>query len=529
MYCSSLVFGILVAISLAWLFGTQKDKELLIKMATLVESNQTRDQMTEFWNKHSMAQSVEEMMLDSKAETLTQDEHPEVMGMLPNIKGNDVLELGAGIGRFTGDIAQEARHVTAVDFMQSFTDKNKEVNGAKFNNIDFVCADVTKLELPKGSYDVIFSNWLLMYLSDEELEKLAMNMLLWLRDGGHLFFRESCYHSSGDMKNSENPTVYRTPQMYTEVFSAVKVKLPNGNSSSLEVVTKRSVEAYAKHKQNKHQFSWLWKKVMLKNGSKGNMQEFLDNNQYNKAGILMYERVFGKGFVSPGGMTTMKEFVGRLNLQKDQHILDLGCGIGGSAFYIANTYHAHVLGMDLSTNMINFALKAYESSKSSQVQFEVSDASTREFPAERFDAVYSRETILHIKDKKALLKKILSWLKPGGQLLITDYCCSRGEHSELFKKYLAERQYHLIDVESYGKMLREVGFEAVTAEDRTTQFTQILESELKNFEKSKEEFIKDFSSEDYSSLVNSWTNKLTRCRGGEHTWGVFYARKPVTS
>lgn len=48
-----------------------------------------------------------------------------------------------------------------------------------------------------------------------------------------------------------------------------------------------------------------------------------------------------------------------------------------------------------------------------KVQFEVSDASTREFPAERFDAVYSRETILHIKDKKALLKKILvrhTWL-----------------------------------------------------------------------------------------------------------------------
>jgi len=41
------------------------------------------------------------------------------------------------------------------------------------------------------------------------------------------------------------------------------------------------------------------------------------------------------------------------------------------------------------------------------VQFEVSDATKREFPAERFDAVYSRETILHIKDKKALFQKIL--------------------------------------------------------------------------------------------------------------------------
>lgn len=52
----------------------------------------------EFWNKHSLAQSVEEMMLDSKAKHLTQHEHPEVLSMLPSIKGKDVLELGAGIG-----------------------------------------------------------------------------------------------------------------------------------------------------------------------------------------------------------------------------------------------------------------------------------------------------------------------------------------------------------------------------------------------------------------------------------------------
>jgi len=63
---------------------------------------------------------------------------------------------------------------------------------------------------------------------------------------------------------------------------------------------------FIQHKQNKHQFSWLWKKVTLKYGTKGSMQEFLDNNQYNKSGILMYERVFGQGFVSPGGMTTTK-------------------------------------------------------------------------------------------------------------------------------------------------------------------------------------------------------------------------------
>jgi len=47
------------------------------------------------------------------------------------------------------------------------------------------------------SYDLVFSNWLLMYLEDAEIEKLFANLLRWLRPNGYLFFHESCYHSSG--------------------------------------------------------------------------------------------------------------------------------------------------------------------------------------------------------------------------------------------------------------------------------------------------------------------------------------------
>ena len=51
--------------------------------------------------------------------------------------------------RFTGDIAREAEHVTAVDFMEKFINKNKETHG-HYGNIDFVQADVTTLECPKN-------------------------------------------------------------------------------------------------------------------------------------------------------------------------------------------------------------------------------------------------------------------------------------------------------------------------------------------------------------------------------------------
>jgi len=47
------------------------------------------------------------------------------------------------------------------------------------------------------SYDLVFSNWLLMYLEDAELRNLFAKLLCWLRPNGYFFFRESCYHSSG--------------------------------------------------------------------------------------------------------------------------------------------------------------------------------------------------------------------------------------------------------------------------------------------------------------------------------------------
>lgn len=54
--------------------------------------------MTEFWKEHSKDATVEEMMLDSRALELTQQELPEILSTLPCLTGSTVLELGAGIG-----------------------------------------------------------------------------------------------------------------------------------------------------------------------------------------------------------------------------------------------------------------------------------------------------------------------------------------------------------------------------------------------------------------------------------------------
>lgn len=53
--------------------------------------------------------------------------------------------------RFTRELAVKAKSVVAVDFMEKFIEKNRE-NNAEFSNIDFKCADVTKLSLDNSKW-----------------------------------------------------------------------------------------------------------------------------------------------------------------------------------------------------------------------------------------------------------------------------------------------------------------------------------------------------------------------------------------
>lgn len=256
------------------------------------------------------------------------------MRLLGDVKGLRLVELGAGIGRFTGELAKAAQSVIALDFMQNLIDQN-EVDNGHHGNITFKCGDATELRLPANSTDVVFSNWLLMYLSDKEVQELAQNMLIWLTEGGHVFFRESCFRQSGDKARKNNPTHYRNPREYFKIFDNVTVQEPDGRIAHLELVCCKSVDTYVRVKQNQNQVCWKWQKKVDGIGAANAQRHFLDGAQYTMDGITKYQLMFGNGFVSPGGLETTEEFSKLLELKPDENVLDVGCGVGGGAVFLA--------------------------------------------------------------------------------------------------------------------------------------------------------------------------------------------------
>ena len=65
------------------------------------------------------------------------------------------------------------------------------------------------------------------------------------------------------------------------------------------------------------------------------LQTYLDSNPYSAKNISVFEKIFGKSYVSPGGEESAGYFISLLELREGSKILDVACGAGGPALLMA--------------------------------------------------------------------------------------------------------------------------------------------------------------------------------------------------
>lgn len=258
-------------------------------------------------------------------------------------------------------------------------------------------------------------------------------------------------------------------------------------------------------------------------------QKFLDSSQYEMNKILRYEKIFGRGYISTGGLTTTEKVQSKLTLQPGMRVLSVGCGIGGGECRLHTMFGVEVHGLDLSHNMLAVARqRAAEMNITSGVTFEHGNVLIRDFQEGEFDVVYTRDCIIHIREKKELFERFFKWLKPGGQLLISDYtCCPDDEKPEEFWKYLADRKYDLRPGNEYLQLIKDAGFANAVREDLSDWFVEILNMEIGKLNAMKDEFLQFHSQKDFNDLEEGWVDKVQRVKSGVQSWSLFLGSKPA--
>ncbi|MCK1987648.1 class I SAM-dependent methyltransferase [Lysinibacillus fusiformis] len=141
---------------------------------------------------------------------------------------------------------------------------------------------------------------------------------------------------------------------------------------------------------------------------------FIQNSNY-----LQLLAKFGVGGAHPGGINLSKEIMKNESILPASHILDVGCGTGQTAAFLASHYAAHVTGIDINPIMIE---KARHRMKKGHLSVNVIQGSIEEttLPNEAFDFVLA-ESVLAFVNKQRALQEIFRLLKKGGRLIAIEF------------------------------------------------------------------------------------------------------------
>jgi tocopherol O-methyltransferase len=103
-------------------------------------------------------------------------------------------------------------------------------------------------------------------------------------------------------------------------------------------------------------------------------------------------------------------------------ILDAGCGLGGSSFWLATKRSAQVVGITPVTRHVYAARKkAHDLLLSDRVCFHEADYANTPFPKASFDVVWALESVCHATCKSAFYREAARLLRPGGRIVVAEY------------------------------------------------------------------------------------------------------------
>lgn len=112
----------------------------------------------------------------------------------------------------------------------------------------------------------------------------------------------------------------------------------------------------------------------------------------------------------------------KAGIHKDSVVLDAGCGVGGTVFWIAQKTEAKVTGITISEKQYEKAIElSGRYGLSDKTTFVQGDYCTTPFPDESFDVVYGIESICHAHARiDHFLKEVRRILKPDGKFVTVD-------------------------------------------------------------------------------------------------------------
>ena len=204
---------------------------------------------------------------------------------------------------------------------------------------------------------------------------------------------------------------------------------------------------------------------------------------YDDALVALLERVWGEGYLSPGGPEEVAMILDGIDLRA-KTVLDIGCGAGAIDVLLAEKYQAgKVIGIDVDPSLIERCeQRASKAGIEGRVEFRCVDPGPLPFDDGGFDAVFSKDSIIHIEDKHAIFAEIFRVLRPGGMFAASDWMRGEGEVSEELQYYIDMEGlgFGMGSAKDYRSALQTAGFTDIGLTNRNAWYREVAHREHTN-------------------------------------------------
>ncbi|MGE5159086.1 MAG: class I SAM-dependent methyltransferase [Gemmatimonas sp.] len=172
------------------------------------------------------------------------------------------------------------------------------------------------------------------------------------------------------------------------------------------------------------------------------------------------------------GLPATVELADRLPIKAGQHILDIGCGLGGPARYIAKRFQCKVSGLDITEPFVEAANKLTALLRmEATVKLELGDGQLLPYPDSHFDGAYTQHVTMNVADRPKFFAEAYRVLKPGAFFALTEHGSGpKGDPHHPVPWSADGSGAYLLAPSETRALLEKTGFEDIVVEDTGAKY-----------------------------------------------------------
>ena len=169
------------------------------------------------------------------------------------------------------------------------------------------------------------------------------------------------------------------------------------------------------------------------------------------------------------GTTATNELIDLCGFTSDMHILDVGCGVGGSTRRLSHYIGCRVTGVDLSDEYIDAAQRLTEHfDMQDSVNFHTASALALPFEDNYFDGVWSIQMGMNVEDKQIWINELYRVTQPEGRVVLYEVCANKNAPVHFPVPWAQDSSISFLETpDEFRKIITAAGFDIEVWYDKT--------------------------------------------------------------